>query len=158
MGPGVFTEQPVFRLFLFPFSVSLPPSRGLFPISRLAVSRLRKNRDTLLSGLFRAEEGSSGGGGGAVIINAPPFKRGNIFTRVEKERKKKKKPRKLFDSIRFDSTFYVTRLLFYSLALRIEGDEAGRSKGDGDGGGSPPPSSNYGGRCCHALWQFPSSN
>lgn len=36
LGPRVFTEQPVFRLFLFPFSVSLPPSRGLFPISRFA--------------------------------------------------------------------------------------------------------------------------
>lgn len=36
LGPRVFTEQPVFRLFLFPFSVSLPPSRGLFPISQFA--------------------------------------------------------------------------------------------------------------------------
>lgn len=104
MGPRVFTEQPVFRLFLFPFSVSLPPSRGLFPISRLAVSRLRKNRDTLLSVPRR-----HGGGGSGVIINAPPFKRGNFFTRVEKE--KKKKPRKLFDSIRFDVLRNATSLL-----------------------------------------------
>lgn len=88
LGPRVFTEQPVFRLFLFPFSVSLPPSRPLSYFS-VRVSRLRENRDTLLSGLFQAE------GGASAVINAPPFKRGTRnFFELEKGGKKKKRKKK----------------------------------------------------------------
>ena len=88
-GASRFHRATCFSLIFVPFFRFLTPIARPLSYFSVRVSRLRENRDTLLSGLFQAE------GGASAVINAPPFKRGTRnFFELEKGGKKKKRKKK----------------------------------------------------------------